>query len=208
MSDKTENREYPAADTGFKRYLAGCNGLGNAGFREWLFYPGMLFNSLEKWWGDQGQRHRPHEGVDLCFYRNKNGERCQLHAGAKVPAMFDGNLVTTAEDFLGESIFLRHRFTDSQGRRLYSFYGHIIPWNALKEDAVLREGETLAVLAVTQAGKTPVLPHLHLSVAWVPDSIPVKSLCWEIIGNHQDITLLDPLRIIDLDYSMIPLDKS
>ncbi len=37
---------------------------------EWLFYPGMLFGSLLKWWGDWRERYTRHEGVDIAFYRS------------------------------------------------------------------------------------------------------------------------------------------
>ena len=44
--------------TRFTEFLIRENSLDERGFQEWVFCPGMLFNSLDKWWGDQGLRDR------------------------------------------------------------------------------------------------------------------------------------------------------
>lgn len=71
----------------FSQYLAAiasANGLEQD--IEWLFYPGMLPDSRLKWWGDFRNRPTEHEGIDICFYRNRAGRTRSLPAGAKVPA--------------------------------------------------------------------------------------------------------------------------
>jgi len=57
----------------FHERLIRLNNLDSLGFKEWIFLPAMLFGSSHKWWGDLGQRQRPHEGLDFRFYRAKGG---------------------------------------------------------------------------------------------------------------------------------------
>ena len=54
------------------------------GFKEWIFYPGMLFQDREAWWVDNGLRAAPHEGIDLCFYRDKTGQVRRIGEGTKI----------------------------------------------------------------------------------------------------------------------------
>ncbi len=42
--------------TGFMERLVSSNALGDIEFDEWVFHPGMLFNALDKWWGNQEYR--------------------------------------------------------------------------------------------------------------------------------------------------------
>jgi len=48
------------------------NALDQSRFESWIFCLGMLFNSPDKWWGDHGSRDYPHEGIDLCLYRDRS----------------------------------------------------------------------------------------------------------------------------------------
>lgn len=38
-------------------------------FSEWYYKKGMGFQDRMKWWGDEGQRKTPHEGIDLCCFK-------------------------------------------------------------------------------------------------------------------------------------------
>jgi hypothetical protein len=56
----------------------------------------MLFNSTDKWWGDQGKRDQPHEGLDLCLYKDGKNTILSLGEKAEVPVIFDGEEKTLA----------------------------------------------------------------------------------------------------------------
>ncbi|RLB77393.1 MAG: hypothetical protein DRH24_16320 [Deltaproteobacteria bacterium] len=60
-------RTLSLSNTGFTEFLIRKNALNPGGFNGWVFCTGMLFNSTDKWWGDQGKRDKPHEGFDLCL---------------------------------------------------------------------------------------------------------------------------------------------
>ncbi|MFO7930432.1 MAG: hypothetical protein R6U97_03410, partial [Desulfosalsimonas sp.] len=78
---------------GFTYRLAYANGLEQrAGFRHFLFFPGMLFASRQKWWADGGLRPGFHEGLDLCFFEGAEGCRFRLDETARVPAAFDSRV--------------------------------------------------------------------------------------------------------------------
>ena len=51
----------------FTEFFILKNGFQDQGFKEWLLWPGMLFDAEIKWWGNQGRRNKPHEGLDLCL---------------------------------------------------------------------------------------------------------------------------------------------
>lgn len=88
---------------------------------EWLFYPGMLFGSCDKWWADWGTRYTPHEGLDITFYRKKiddairsDNSSCgcdilSFDSSVVIPAMFDGTVLNICKDFLGQSVVIRHQ---------------------------------------------------------------------------------------------------
>jgi len=56
----------------FSEMLSEENALDQSRFESWIFCHGMLFNSPDKWWGDHGSRDYPHEGIDLCLYRDRS----------------------------------------------------------------------------------------------------------------------------------------
>ena len=97
-------------NTRFTEFLIQKNALDKGGFKEWVFCPGMLFNSTDKWWGDQGKRDKPHEGLDLCLYKDRKDTILRLGEKAKVPAIYDGRVVRIVDDFLGNGdlIFCCH----------------------------------------------------------------------------------------------------
>lgn len=58
------------------------------------------------WWGDCGERDNPHEGLDLCLYRNMEDDILRLDEKTNIPAMSDGVVVKIINDFLGRSVIL------------------------------------------------------------------------------------------------------
>jgi murein DD-endopeptidase MepM/ murein hydrolase activator NlpD len=189
-------------ETGFSRYLLRHNSLD--GFREWAFRPGMLFGSRFKWWGEGGYRGSPHEGLDLCLYRDEGGRIHGLDKNTKIPSIYDGEVVRVVRDFIGKSIFLRHGLSDSDGNALYSVYGHVKPLGGVTRGGVFREGETIASLADTRGRNVP--PHLHVSLAWICPAHRPEELGWEMMRDARKARLLDPLPLVVDSYTVIEED--
>jgi murein DD-endopeptidase MepM/ murein hydrolase activator NlpD len=185
----------------FTRFVVKYNHLDETGFEEWAFYAGMLFNSPEKWWGDGGNRTSPHEGLDICFYRNKKGNLLHLDETAKIPAMYDGEIVKIGDDFLGKSVYMRHPVFDGRGNQLYTAYGHTAPCD-ISVGTIVKEGDIVVRIGkITK--KTPLIPHLHISAAWIPVLYPPEQLDWAALGDCSISVLLDPLDILSCKYKML-----
>ena len=186
----------------FNEFLVMHNNLNKFGFDAWVFYPGMLFNDLHKWWGDGGVRQRPHEGLDLCFYRDKAGQEHSLDERIKIPVMYEGEIVRIDDDFLGKSIFVSHGIYDDLGNRFHTIYGHTNPYSGVAIGKTLSEGDAIATIADARKKKAKIFPHLHISVIWLPKAFPYKELNWQIIGDSQTVTLCDPLEFIEGKYKV------
>jgi murein DD-endopeptidase MepM/ murein hydrolase activator NlpD len=184
-------------NTRFTEFLIRKNDLDQGGFNGWVFCPGMLFNSIDKWWGNQGKRDKPHEGLDLCLYKDREDTILRLGEKAKVPVIYDGTVVGILDDFLGKSVIIEHLFSDYDNNRLCSIYGHTIPQDTLYVDKIVKQGDVIATLTNSSTSKTGIFPHLHISVGWISKEISYDSLNWENIGDPNKVTLLDPLKVID-----------
>jgi len=187
----------------FTEYLIGHNSLDERGFEKWIFHPGMLFHSTDRWWGDGGSRDHPHQGLDLCLYRDRNGDDHALDRKIKVPLIYDGEVVNIITDYIGKSVFLIHDISDGKGNQLYSIYGHTEPYDGLGKGKTLNEGDVIATIKDTKEKKVDIMPHLHLSLAWVPKCLPYHKLNWKIISDPGICTLLNPLEFIDCKYTVL-----
>ena len=179
----------------FTAHLIRENGLQEQGFEGWLFHPGMLFNAADTWWGRKGKRTRPHEGLDLCFYKDGQGSVLRLQEGSRVPAIYDGAVVKIIDDFLGKSVIVEHRLPSAPGRALIAVYGHTVPGTTCPIGAFVRAGESIATIAGPGASRRDIHPHLHLSLGWLSGTIPRESLTWE--NMSRGIFMVDPLHVID-----------
>ena len=195
--------------TGFCECLAGANDLPARGFEEWVFYRAMLFQSLEKWWGKGGRRDKPHEGVDLTLYRARGGRTGRLDAATQVPAMYGGRIIRIIEDHIGKSAFVSHEIHDEKGNQLYSVYGHIEPVEGIGEAVQIPEGQIIGTIAGKGRNeKVGMLPHVHLSVAWVPGNLPPRRLEWGIMNDPSMVRLVDPLDVMQCRYRILDVDVS
>jgi hypothetical protein len=185
----------------FFSHLAANNRPHLDNFKRWVFQPGMLFNSLEKWWGQNGTRPAPHEGLDLCSFAEVNGSIKTLDRHTRIPAAFAGEIVKIAPDFLGKSIYISHEIFDDGGRQLYSAYGHTTPLDALQIGSRVAEGDTIAVISDLTGKKLAVVPHVHITLAWVPAPLAKSDLNWNNLGKNPDIRLIDPLAVLQLAYA-------
>lgn len=180
----------------FHESLIRLNGLDKQGFAAWVFKPGMLFKDIAVWWGDGGVRRRPHEGLDICFYRDVSGQNYRLTEKAMIPVIYDGKIVRMDDDFLGKSVYVGHGIYDNNGNRLYTVYGHTSPLRDIAEGKELREGEAFATIADVGVRKTVIPPHLHLSVAWMPETFPCERLNWNMMSDPGIVTLCNPLGFV------------
>jgi hypothetical protein len=170
-----------------------------AEFNQWLFQPGMRFNSLEQWWGAKKKRARAHEGLDLSGFIDARGQIRRLDQHIRIPATFAGAIVKIDRDFLGKSIYLGHEIFAADGRQLYTAYGHTDPLDWVKVGAAVREGDLLATIAAIPDQRLKILPHLHLTFAFIPVPFPLDQLNWDNLGRDRTITLVDPLPILSND---------
>jgi murein DD-endopeptidase MepM/ murein hydrolase activator NlpD len=195
--------EFPGSR--FFESLTTLNNLADRGFAAWVFYPGMKFGDRKNWWGEKGRRARPHEGIDLCFYRDSAGGILRVNEGLRVPAAFDGVVLKIIDDFLGKSIIVEHRLPSLGGRTFLTIYGHTTPRQGLDVGEPVREGEVIASL--TGTGRSPQSPplHLHLTFAKKIKPVPHEALDWATIGDPSFIELRDPLRILNGQF--MDLDK-
>jgi hypothetical protein len=189
----------PALKSPFFIHLVANNRPHLDNFKQWIFQPGMLFNSLEKWWGDQGRRAIPHEGLDLCTFEDINGKKKTLNHHTKIPVAFSGEIVKIDSDFLGKSIFISHGIFDDRGGQLFSAYGHTAPRASLEIGSNVAEGENFAEISELSNKKIDILPHVHITFAWIPVPIADHDLSWDYLGKNPSITLIDPLSVLELD---------
>jgi hypothetical protein len=192
--------ELPPEKTAFSEQVIKYNRLDEAGFEEWLFYPGMIFGSTEKWWGDFGTRPTPHEGIDLCLFRNQNSSVLQLDGTSKIPVTYNGEIVKIDKDFLGKSLYIRHDIFDSAGRQFYTIYGHTEPVSDAAPGTRVKAGDIVA--SISEAKKIKIFSHLHISMAWIPASCSAENLNWVTLADPEKVTLLNPLNIIGCKYSI------
>lgn len=185
----------------FHQFIIKQNNFDRLGFENWVFYPGMLFNDHHKWWSDAGIRRQPHEGVDFCFYRDTTGGIRTIGYKTKIPALYDGRVAHIHNDFLGKSIYVQHNTYDERGHALFTIYGHTIPVNGLNTGDMVSEGNILATTANVRE-HARILPHVHITVAWIPVSFPHERLTWKMINAPQITTLCNPLEFIDCKFTV------
>jgi murein DD-endopeptidase MepM/ murein hydrolase activator NlpD len=186
----------PEIHSRFMEFMLERNRPRMDGFKSWVFHPGMLFQALGKWWGDQGLRAAPHEGLDLYSFEDALGRVKTLDQQIQIPAAFAGPVVKIDRDFLGKSIYIMHAIYTDDGRQLLSAVGHTIPREGLKTGQQVAAGEIIAAVAGISGRKSDLPPHLHLTFAWVPKDFRLDQLTWKNLGSDPGIRLIDPLDVI------------
>ena len=182
--------------TRFTEFIIRENALDERGFEEWIFLPGMLFNSMNKWWADYGKRKRAHEGLDLCLYRDQRNRLHRLDEKTKIPVMYDGIVVRILNDFLGKSVIVEHGLPGSHNGKFCTVYGHTSPVASLRVGRIVKQGDIIATLAESSRSKTNVFSHLHISLGRKSESISYDELDWETLGATDTLTLMDPMLLI------------
>ncbi len=185
----------------FNSFFTKHNDFNTHGFKEWVFYPGMLYHDTEAWWSDAAVRSSSHEGIDLCFYKDNSGQVHHIKKGIKIPVMYDGEIVHIHDDFLGKSIYVKHNTINEMGNILHTIYGHTIPLNPHDTNTTVHEGDIIAEMAISSMNKR-IHPHIHITMAWLPESLSYKKTNWETVGNPQLVTHFNPLEYLDIKYSI------
>ncbi len=186
----------------FSKLFVQYNDIAAYNFEEWVFRSGMLFQNLQTWWSNGDARTIPHEGIDFCFFRDKSGRVSRLGKGAKIPVMYDGEIVHIHDDFMGESIYVKHNIGDGNGKVLYTIYGHTISGNSHGVGKTVCEGDIIATMATTTKKDKRILPHVHITTVWMPESLSCEELNWEMISNSPSVILCNPLEFLDCKYKI------
>jgi hypothetical protein len=188
----------------FTEYLLQKNFMYEGYFKKWVFYPGMLFASQDKWWGDLKNRNRPHEGLDILLYSDYKDRIVSIDQTTRIPAMFDGIIAKVMSDLLGKSVLIEHCRDSENKRRFCTIYAHTNPEQKIDAGIRIKEGDVIATISGAGKQKAAISPHLHISVAWIDDFISYDNLDWNIIGSSKGVNLLDPIGVIGGPYCVVP----
>jgi len=191
----------------FTEMLIEENALDQSGFERWIFCHGMQFNSPDKWWGDHGLRDYPHEGIDLCMYKDRSSRIRRINEKTRIPVMQNGIVKAIFKDYLGEAILIEHEHPGGSTGRLLSFYAHTDPCPEIEDGAIVKEGDVIATLADTSNSKSNIMPHLHFSLGLPSKVFSYDGFVWNTIRQPEMMTLLDPLAVIDWPYQVLDAEN-
>jgi hypothetical protein len=186
----------------FTEMLIQANGLDPAEFKRWIFHPGMLFGSPQKWWGDGGLRDFPHEGIDFCLYQVASGGVKRFGPETRIPVMHDGVVRGVFPDYLGRTLLVEHKLGPSDPGKQVSFYAHTKPLNRIRPGVRLKHGDILATIADTRSSKARILPHLHYSLGAAFPGLAYQEFVWNHMRDPDRVRLRDPLALLDRPYGI------
>ena len=189
--------------TVFCEKLVQHNNLLQRGFAEWAFYPGMLFKAAEKWWGDGERRSSPHEGIDICLYRDSRDAIQFIPKAARIPVIYEGRVKCITDDYLGNTLWVAHDIHDGRGNQCCTIYGHVAPCAGSAPGDTIQDGEIVAAIADTEDKKMQIAPHVHITVAWIPECFPAEQLNWSTLNQAATSMLLNPLDILAGKYTVL-----
>lgn len=173
----------------------------------WIFHPGMLYESNDKWWGDFGTREFPHEGIDLCLFQDRSGQMCRVGPETRIPAMHDGIIRAMFKDYLGQAIIVEHNNINGETSNFITVYAHTKPQGNIQPGLEVIKGAIIATIADTTHSKAKLLPHLHLSVAIPAPNLSYEKFVWNIMRDPAKIALRDPLTLLKADYHIPDKDS-
>lgn len=157
-----------------------------SGAASWIFLPGMLFADHVEWWGNQDLRRTEHEGIDFA----------PIPQGTPIRTIVDGEIVAALPDFLDRTVIVRHpSIRNGSGAIFYTLYSHIQPENDLS--GPVSKGQIVGRMGKPNSTSAPI--HLHLTAAWIPESIRPN----ELTMNHINPAFA-PIVLIDLTGAIKP----
>lgn len=149
-----------------------------SGIVSWNFRQGMFFNDHIEWWGGKRRRRTLHEGIDFAERLLSDGSIQNVPEGMPVRAMADGEVVSFLDDFLNKTAVVRHpAIRNEKGDFFYILFSHIHPNNGTAGPII--KGQILGTVCKTKPAGAPV--HLHLTGAWVPESIAAEQISMDLI---------------------------
>lgn len=191
-------------NTDFSKDFERRNRLSEQGFLQWAFFPGMLFKSRVKWWGDMGGRQTPHEGLDLGFFLGRSGRVVPIPHRAVVPVMFQGEILPFGEDdFFGVTLYVKHPEMKGSGKVLCTIYGHVTPLPGIYPGRIVLAGDSIASVSDFGKPKSGITAHLHLSVAWMAESSAMENLTWKKLNDPSQVRLMDPMAFLGSPHSVV-----
>jgi hypothetical protein len=147
------------------------------GFASWIFRPGMFFNDHVEWWGQRNRRRTLHEGIDFVEGARPDTGIEGIPDGAPVRAMADGEVIAILNDFLNKTVVVRHpEVRNENGDFFCAFFSHIHP--SVNTEPI-RKGQILGHVGKSKNAGAPA--HLHLTGAWMPESIPANEISMDQI---------------------------
>ena len=182
------------------------NGLEAIGVKRFIFYPGMLFGAMEKWWGKPGFRHSRHEGLDLCFFQTASGKYCRMDESIQIPMAEESQVVHMMDDFLGRTVVASQGKQETEDRELLTIYAHIQPDVNLRVGDGVAAGEIFANIAAVDNPKISLLPHLHLSMAWSDQLPDYPRWTWKKLNQCGSKCFVDPLERICMPQKILPFE--
>ncbi|WP_372680802.1 peptidoglycan DD-metalloendopeptidase family protein [Desulfosarcina sp.] len=183
--------------TRFTEMLIASNRIDPNEFQGWVFSPGMRFQSPDKWWGDQGPRDFPHEGIDFCLYMDGFGRVRRLAHDTRVPLMHDGVVRSVFEDYLGQAMVIQHKQVQPDIGMLISIYAHTRPLDHITPGVFVKQGDIIATIADTSRSKARILPHLHVTFGLPSPELVFEKFVWNDMRNPGLVALLNPQGVID-----------
>jgi hypothetical protein len=149
-----------------------------SGFESWVFRPGMFFYDRIEWWGDKNRRRTLHEGIDFAEGVTPDRIVQGISEGTSVRAIADGEIVTVLDDFLNQTMILRHQdIRNENGDCFHTLFSHISPRDGRM--GIVSKGQLLGNVAKLKPGGAPA--HLHLTGAWIPEYISESELSMDHI---------------------------
>ena len=73
----------------------------------------------------------------------------------------------------------------------------------IERGVALEEGEIVGSIAGTEDKRFKILPHVHISVAWISRNFPPEQLNWQSMNESPDIMLLNPLDVLKANYTIL-----
>jgi murein DD-endopeptidase MepM/ murein hydrolase activator NlpD len=183
--------------TRFTEMLIEANSIHPNDFQSWVFCPGMLFNSADKWWGDRGRRDFPHEGIDFCLYEDRSGQILRIDEKTCIPVMQEGVVRAMFTDYLGQAVIIEHEHPRSETGTFLSAYAHTKPYAGIQPGIIVKEGDVIATIADTRQSKANILPHLHLTLGLPTPNLVYDPFVWNMMRDPELIVLLNPIGLID-----------
>ncbi|MFH2093884.1 MAG: M23 family metallopeptidase [Pseudomonadota bacterium] len=172
--------------------IARINALGNGKPVQWFFYPGMLFLSRAKWWGDFKTRASDHEGIDITYFKTDTDTLGHFDDSIKVPAIADGVILNICNDFLGQTLVVEYEKDQGSNYRGIVTYAHVETEPFVKIGVFIQKGTVIA--RVCKTVKNPQLPpHLHFSCFQVCCDIASEDLNWNLFSKLNHIHLVNPV---------------